>query len=349
MVNAREITRTALVASTLVGVIRAQTEARARAIATGMRRGGLRALEVTVTTPGCHSVLRELKESAPELTLGVGTVTAPGQLHEAARAGLAFAVSPHTDPALIETGAAAGLVVIPGAFTATEILAAHRAGADFVKLFPVTAGGGPQFVRTLRGPLPRVPLWVSGDVQAADIGDYLRAGATLIGLTSALSGGLEDLAEDDIRDRVEERARHCLAVWAAARDEAEILTLTAPGQRWSLSLASLRALEGSEHVDLEDVGVGRRGRGVRVKAVLAPASIPASALLRVRSSDGFYRDVQAETLLDSGILQYALDGRPLEAKEGGPLRLFIVDGSDRCANVKAISSIELLGSESPSQ
>jgi 2-dehydro-3-deoxyphosphogluconate aldolase/(4S)-4-hydroxy-2-oxoglutarate aldolase len=331
----------ALSSATLVGVIRARDEARARAAVEGLLEGGFRALEVTADTPGCASIIAELARRTRAVTLGVGTVTAPETVATARAAGASFVVSPHTDPELVRVASASGLVVIPGAFTPTEILHARRAGADFVKLFPVSAGGGPRFVRALRGPLPEVPLWVSGDVPRDEIGAYLAAGATLIGLTSALTADLEDLDAQAARDVVAERATQCLAAAAAARDEAVLLTLVAGAGRLQVDLRSLRRLPGTEHVSIEALVPNRRGHGVRVRRLLEHLGVERGARLRLRSQDGFEREVAASQLYDGGVIQYALDGRPLDAAEGGPLRLFIVDGSDQCDNVKGLARMEL--------
>lgn len=341
MNEAKDAVAEALRSATLVGVVRAPDETRARAIVEGLLEGGVRALEITADTPGCFGLLAELSRRARTVTLGVGTVTELSAVAAARAAGAGFIVSPHIDPELVSAANAHGLVSIPGAFTATEILSAVRAGADFVKLFPVSAGGGARFLRTLRGPLPHVPFWVSGDVSREEIGDYLGAGAALIGLTSALSSDLDGLDAPSVQKLVAERATACLAAAADARDGQVVLTLVTADRRVQVDLRSLRRLPGPEHVSIEALVPGRRGHGVRIRKLLEHIGVDRSALLCLDSEDGFTRELPASVLLDGGVLQYALDGRPLDTAEGGPLRLFVVDGSDRCDNVKRLARIAL--------
>ncbi len=325
-----------------MGVIRSQDEARARTVADGLLAGGLRAVEFTSDTPGCFGLVAELSRRARGVVVGVGTVTELETVAAARAAGASFVVCPHTDPELVLAAVGSGLVAIPGAFTATEIVAARRAGADFVKLFPVSAGGGPTMVRAMRGPFRDVPFWVSGDVSIEQIPDYLAAGADLIGLTTALVGELGALSGSALSDAAADRAAACLAAAAEARDGQVVLTIVAPVQTLRLDVRALRRMPGPEHVPIDAVVPGRRGHGVRIRRLLEHLRVDRDAPLLLRSADGFSRQVFAAQLYDGGVLQYALDGRPLDAAEGGPLRLYLVDGTDRCDNVKGLSRIEVL-------
>ena len=105
----------------------------------------------------------------------------------AVNAGATFVVSPHTDAALVEWATERGIPCFPGAFTPTEILAAWRAGAAAVKLFPASVAG-PAFVREFRGPFPHIPLLPTGGVTAESAPDFIRAGAVAVGLGSWLIG-----------------------------------------------------------------------------------------------------------------------------------------------------------------
>lgn len=334
-------TQEALRASTLVGVVRSRDAARARAIFTGLLEGGLRALEVTANTPGAFELIAAHAERAHRagVVLGVGTVRTAAELDAAADAGARFVVSPHTDPARIAEAKQRGLVAIPGAFTPTEILAARAAGADFVKVFPVSAGGGAAYVRLLRGPLPDVPLWVSGDVRLDEIPGYLDAGASLLGLTSVLDPGPQT---EDVLGAARARAGAALEALARAREGAPLLTIHAGGQAFSIGLKEIRRLPGAEHTALEAVVRGRRGAAVRMRRLLAAAGVPEQGNLRIVSTDGFSRELGAQAVYEQGFLHWATDGHPLEAAEGGPLRLYVVGGDDQCDNVKGLSEIHVL-------
>lgn len=332
----------ALRSATLVGVVRARTEARARAVVSGLLDGGFRALEVTADTPGCLGLIAELSRRVRDVTLGVGTVMDIETLAGARAAGARFVVSPHTDPALIEATVAAGLVSIPGAFTATEIVRARGAGADFVKLFPVSAGGGPRMLRVMRGPMPQVPFWVSGDVAISEIGAYLDAGAQLVGLTSAIGGDMEHAADTEVPRLVAERALACLTAASEARDGRVILDIEREELRLEVDLRTVRRRPGPEHVALESVVPGRRGHAIRLRGLLERVGARDDERAELISQDGFAREVPARQLMEAGLLQFGIDGRPLEPHEGGPVRLYLADGTDRCDNVKALRRIRLL-------
>lgn len=330
-----EVLRTA----TLVGVVRAPSEAGARAAVEGLLDGGFRAVQISAETPGCLGLVAELARRARNLAIGVGGVRSLETVAGARAAGAGFVVTPHAQVELIREARVSGLVAIAGGFTATEVLVAHEAGAAFVQLFPVSAGGGPDLVRTLRAALPDVPFAVCGDVALENIPDHLTAGAQLIGLTTALTGNLDDKTPDDIRAAVAERATACLSKAAEARDQHVVLTLVTPERTLELDLRALRKLPGSEHVSIDNIVPGRSGHGVRLRRLLEPLGLHTGPV-RLVSTDGFERDLSGDQLFAAGVLQHAAEGRPLDAHQGGPLRLYLADGTDRCDNVKGLTRIE---------
>jgi 2-dehydro-3-deoxyphosphogluconate aldolase/(4S)-4-hydroxy-2-oxoglutarate aldolase len=117
--------------------------------------------------------------------VGAGTIRTTAQLHAAVEAGAAFGVSPVLDPAVVVAAREARLPFVPGAFSPTEADAAWRAGAMFVKLFPGSSLG-PGLVRELRGPLPEIETIVTGGVDASNALAFLAAGATAVGIGSAI-------------------------------------------------------------------------------------------------------------------------------------------------------------------
>jgi 2-dehydro-3-deoxyphosphogluconate aldolase/(4S)-4-hydroxy-2-oxoglutarate aldolase len=121
----------------------------------------------------------------PAAIIGVGTVLNPQTATSAIRAGAQFVVSPIFDPAIIEAAHAHDKMCIPGAFTPTEIFAAHKAGADIVKVFPSTSLG-PMYFKDVLAPLPQLKLTPTGGVDLGNAADWIRAGAVCIGVGSAL-------------------------------------------------------------------------------------------------------------------------------------------------------------------
>ena len=333
----RRQTREGLRAATVVGVIRDRDGLRAARIARCALEGGLRAVEITATTPDAFDTIKALSETHPDAVLGIGTVRTPAHLEAAARARATFAVSPHTDPNLIRMGRDLGLTMIPGGLSPTEIVTASEAGADFVKVFPVAAVGGPKYLRYLRGPLPDVHYWVSGQVALNEVADYLSAGAELIGLTGAITADLPNDFDDTVRSRAAQAVR---AVFAH-RESGALLTIVVDGRSTSLDLNALRELPASEHTPLDALVPGRRGQAVRLRSVLQSMAIAKEATVDVSSDDGFVRTVPARDLYDGGLVHYATDGHPLARDQGGPLRLYIAQGSDQCDNLKALTRIEV--------
>ena len=160
---------------------------------------GFRVFEVSLTTPGAAELIRHLVDTLDGAHVGAGTVLDPGQVETVAAAGAGFVVTPALTPA-VATAAAVGLPTLVGALTPTEILAAVRAGATAVKLFPAELGG-PAYLSAVRAPLPDLPLVPVGGV-TVDVGaEYLRRGAVALGLGSPLigdaasGGSLDALAE----------------------------------------------------------------------------------------------------------------------------------------------------------
>jgi len=191
----------------VVAVARNLSADTVRGVADGLLRGGVRALELTLNEPEDRAIeaLRAAVHHAEGtvLDVGAGTVLTIEAAQRAVEAGATFLVSPHTDMALVEWAAERGLPSFPGAFTPTEILAAWRAGAAAVKLFPASVAG-PAFVREFRGPFPYIPLLPTGGVTAETAPDLIRAGAIAVGLGSWLIG---DGSPAGIADRATTVAR----------------------------------------------------------------------------------------------------------------------------------------------
>ena len=144
-------------------------------------RGGLRVLEITLTSPGALDAIRELS-SEPDLLVGAGTVLTVADVEAVAAAGGRFALSPVFDPVVVEEAGKRGLLAIPGASTPTEILAAHAHGAPVVKVFPAAALGGPAYLRAIRGPIGHVPMIPTSGPTSESMAEWFDAGAAAVGV-----------------------------------------------------------------------------------------------------------------------------------------------------------------------
>jgi 2-dehydro-3-deoxyphosphogluconate aldolase/(4S)-4-hydroxy-2-oxoglutarate aldolase len=170
----------------IVAVIRLKDSAPVRGVVEALAAGGVRALEVTMTVPRAVDLIRELAPGMPEgFMLGAGTVTDADTARAVIDAGAAFVVGPVFRRDVIAACHERGVPAIPGCFSPTEILAAHEAGADLIKIFPATALG-PQFIRDVRAPLPLLKLMPTGGVTIENAGEWIRAGAAAVGIGSAL-------------------------------------------------------------------------------------------------------------------------------------------------------------------
>jgi len=175
-----------LLASKAVAVIRMTDAAKLAKATAALRKGGVTALEVTMTVPGAVEIIRAMaRDKEPGVLIGAGTVLDAGTASDVIAAGADFVVSPITDGDMITVCREAEVLVVPGAFTPTEIVAAWRAGADIVKVFPATSLG-PQFFRDLRSPLPHIRLMPTGGVTLENAREFLAAGACCVGIGTAL-------------------------------------------------------------------------------------------------------------------------------------------------------------------
>jgi 2-dehydro-3-deoxyphosphogluconate aldolase/(4S)-4-hydroxy-2-oxoglutarate aldolase len=170
-----------------IPVVRVATTREALDVADALRLGGAKLIEVTFTVKGALDVIAELKRKYEgEIVLGAGTVLDVESANRALLAGAEFLVSPAFDMDVVLFAANNNRLVIPGAMTPTEILHAWKAGADMVKVFPAGRLGGPDYIKSIRGPLPDVPLVPTGGVDLRSAAAYVRAGATALGIGGEL-------------------------------------------------------------------------------------------------------------------------------------------------------------------
>ncbi len=149
--------------------------------------GGIGTVEVTMTVPACLDIVHGLVASTGgTFPVGVGTVWEAETVTLARQAGAAFVVTPAVVPEVAEACLHEDMLCVLGALTPTEVHQARMAGASIVKIFPVQAMGGPDYVRWLQAPMPGLPLWVSGGVEIEHIEEYLSLGVVAVGLTTAV-------------------------------------------------------------------------------------------------------------------------------------------------------------------
>ena len=193
----------------VVAVLRADSSAELLNVAGALREGGVVAIEVTMTTPGALKVIEEAAAKMKDSIIGVGTVLDPETARAAILAGAEYIVSPTLHLGVIEIAKRYGKVVMPGAFTPTEILTAWQAGADVVKVFPASVGG-PAYFKDVKGPLPQVRLMPTGGVDLTTTGAFIKAGACAVGAGSAMvdkkavSAGKFDAITETARKFVDE-------------------------------------------------------------------------------------------------------------------------------------------------
>jgi 2-dehydro-3-deoxyphosphogluconate aldolase / (4S)-4-hydroxy-2-oxoglutarate aldolase len=186
-----------LAAVPVVAILRAADAGRFLEVAGVLYEGGVRAIEVTLTSEGALAAFGRVREELPgDAMLGVGTVRSAGDAERAVDAGATYLVAPDFRPEMVGFAVQRGIPVMPGALTPTEVAAAWAAGATAVKVFPVSAVGGPAYLKAVRAPLPEVPLVPTGGVGIDDVGAYLAAGAAAVGLGSPLLGDAGDPGGD---------------------------------------------------------------------------------------------------------------------------------------------------------
>ena len=186
-----------LYVSRLVAVVRSQRAEEALRLAHAAAEGGIKFVEITFSVPGALDVMGELAREK-RVHVGAGTVLAPQQAERAINAGAEFVVSPSLELNLVDICHGANVACVPGAATPTEIIAARRAHADLVKIFPADLVGGDYFVKQMRGPFPDIRYMVSGGVSLKNVQEYVRAGVTGICLGSAY---LESLLKEEGKKR----------------------------------------------------------------------------------------------------------------------------------------------------
>jgi 2-dehydro-3-deoxyphosphogluconate aldolase/(4S)-4-hydroxy-2-oxoglutarate aldolase len=201
----------------IIPAVRVMTAEHAHFAVEAVNRAGIPIAEVTMTVPDAISVISRLAKSLPEMVVGAGTVLDTDTAQRCLDVGAKFLTSPGLVMEVLEFAVKNDVVVFPGALTPTEVITAWKAGADFVKIFPCAQVGGPLYIRALKVPLPQVPLIASGGVNQTTAANFIRAGATALGIGGELIPPEALLRRQE--QQIQELARRFLKMVTATRAE----------------------------------------------------------------------------------------------------------------------------------
>lgn len=212
----KQLVRQRILEIGIIPVVRASSPREAHLAAEAVRKGGIPIVEITMTVPGAVDVIRELAKSAGnDVLIGAGTVLNPTDAQRCLDVGAQFLVSPGFNEPTVALAVRENILMMAGALTPTEIMAAWSAGSDFVKVFPCGQVGGAKYIKALKAPLPQVPLVPTGGVNLATATEFIEAGAAALGVggelcqAEALKCGNSEL--------IAENARKFLEIVSAAR------------------------------------------------------------------------------------------------------------------------------------
>jgi 2-dehydro-3-deoxyphosphogluconate aldolase/(4S)-4-hydroxy-2-oxoglutarate aldolase len=169
-----------------IAVIRASKIEVGQEMAMAVASGGMQLIEITWNSDRAGELISQLRSELPACTIGTGTLFNVQQLQEAIASGAQFLFTPHVDLAMIQAAQEKDIPIIPGALTPTEIVTAWSQGASCVKVFPVQAVGGADYIKSLQGPLSQIPLIPTGGVTLENAKEFLQAGAIAVGLSGEL-------------------------------------------------------------------------------------------------------------------------------------------------------------------
>lgn len=171
----------------VIPVVRATDADEAMRAVEAIREGGIPILEITMTVPGAIDVIEKLvTQFGEDALVGAGTVLDAETARRCVSSGAQFIVSPALNTDTIASCRELGVAVMPGALTPTEVVQAWNAGADFVKVFPAGAVGGPSYLKALKAPLPQIELIPTGGVSLKTAADFIKAGAAALGVGADL-------------------------------------------------------------------------------------------------------------------------------------------------------------------
>jgi 2-dehydro-3-deoxyphosphogluconate aldolase/(4S)-4-hydroxy-2-oxoglutarate aldolase len=203
----------------VIAIMRAQSSDQLIAAADAIKAGGVRVIEVTMTTPGALAVVEEAKgRYGQDVLFGAGTVLDAETARAAILAGADFVVAPSLDLDTVALCNRYSIPVMPGCYTPTEMVAAWQAGADMIKLFPASVGG-PDLVKAILAPLPQLEIVPVGGVNLHTAADFIRKGAAALGVGSSLVN--QKLLDAGDLDELQRRAAALIAEVRKGRGQAQ--------------------------------------------------------------------------------------------------------------------------------
>jgi 2-dehydro-3-deoxyphosphogluconate aldolase / (4S)-4-hydroxy-2-oxoglutarate aldolase len=182
----REVARARIIEIGIIPAVRAASAEDARFAAETVAQAGIPIVEITMTVPSALEIITELAGAIPGLVVGAGTVLDLTTARQCAAAGAHFITSPGLDLEIVKFALSENVLAIPGALTPTEVNAAWRADADFIKIFPCAQVGGPSYIRALKAPFPSALFVAAGGVNQQTAAEFVNAGAAAIGIGSEL-------------------------------------------------------------------------------------------------------------------------------------------------------------------
>ena len=167
----------------IIAIIRAEKFEQLIDIVSALNKGGIKFIEITITTPGALKVIETVSEKLKDkdIIIGVGSVLDTETARAAILSGAEFIICPCLNKDVITLCNRYSKIVIPGAFTPTEILCARENGADLVKVFPSIIGGS-SYIKAIKAPLPQIDLIPVGGVNIDNVAEFIKAGATAVGV-----------------------------------------------------------------------------------------------------------------------------------------------------------------------
>ena len=213
----REEVRARIAEIGIIPAVRVYSESEAMFAAEAVCGSGILIVELTMTTPGALGVIGQLTRYSTDIIVGAGTLFDVETAGRCLDAGASFLTSPGLDLEIVEFALKRGVAILPGALTPSEVMAAWKAGADFVKVFPCSANGGPDYIRALKAPFPHIPLIASGGVTQKNAADFILAGAAALGIGQHLIH--QNAIKRRQRERIHELARRYMGMVSDARGQ----------------------------------------------------------------------------------------------------------------------------------
>jgi 2-dehydro-3-deoxyphosphogluconate aldolase/(4S)-4-hydroxy-2-oxoglutarate aldolase len=201
----------------IIPAVRVYSESEAMFAAEAICGSGIPIVEVTMTTPGAVDVIGQLTRYSTDIVVGAGTILEVDTARRCLDAGAGFLTSPGLDLEIVEFALKRDVAVLPGALTPSEVMAAWKAGSDFVKVFPCSQVGGPDYIRALKAPFRRIPLIASGGVTQKNAADFILAGAAALGIGGHLIH--QNAIKRRQREWIHELARRYIGMVSEARSQ----------------------------------------------------------------------------------------------------------------------------------